>query len=93
MNIPTAETPPLAIDQLRPADTPAYMTPAWLGCIRWALIDPDIVAAFRADTGNTWTPARTPIDAMVDKATGADRDFIEQFIRWTNINVWGSLSA
>jgi hypothetical protein len=70
--------------ELMPDDTPTYMAPAWLGCIRWALGKSDILAAFRADTGNTWEPGRTPIDRMIDEATGADREFITAFVKWAN---------
>lgn len=76
---------------LMPADTPDYMAPAWIGCIHWAIGDADILAAFRAETGNTWTPARNGLDMMIDQATVVDRKFIEQFIQWVNINIWGSI--
>lgn len=81
------------LDALRPADTPEHMTPAWIGCISWALGTPEIVAAFRADTGNRWTPGRSGFEQMIDKATGVDRDFIEAFIRWVNVNVWGPIDG
>ena len=41
----------LDLNALRPADTPAYMTPAWLGCISWALGEKEVVTAYREDTG------------------------------------------
>ena len=37
---------PLDIKSLRPVDTPPYMTGAWIGCMRWAIGEPDIVAMF-----------------------------------------------
>ncbi len=77
---------------LRPKDTPEYMTGAWLGCIHWAIQEPEIVDAFRKDTGLNWRPARTPLERMIDEATGMDRKFIMEFIRWANVNVWGGLS-
>lgn len=78
---------------LKPADTPDYMIDAWLSCLGWAIKQPEILAAFRADTGMTWEPARTALDRMVDEATGAPRQFILAFIKWANINVWGPLDG
>jgi hypothetical protein len=82
---------PLDLESLRPSDTPEYMTPAWLGCIHFALGNEGIVAEFRADTGEKWSPGATPLDRMIDEATGADRDFLVKFIEWANVNVWGPL--
>lgn len=71
----------LDLDALRPTDTPAFMQGAWLGCIRFALTKPGILEAFRRDTGNRWTPARSGLDQMIDEATGADLQFFEAFMR------------
>jgi hypothetical protein len=87
------EDSPGKIERLRPSDTPEYMTPAWLGCISFALGQPELLQAFRADTGNHWTPASTGIDRLIDQATGADWQFIEAFILWVNDNVWGPLDG
>lgn len=72
-----------------PADTPEYMWPAWAGCLRWAVGEADIMAAFRAETGIRWQPGRSGIDRMIDEATGADRKFLVAFVEWFNANVWG----
>jgi hypothetical protein len=82
----------MSLESLRPADTPEHMTPAWLGCIHWALGNEEIVSAFRADTGMRWRPATTPFDRMIDQAVGAERQFLEAFIRWVNVNVWGPVN-
>lgn len=74
-----------------PADTPEYMRPAWIGCLHWALGNDEIIAAFRAETGNRWTPGRTGIDRMIDEATGADRKFFEDFVAWFNCSIWGPM--
>lgn len=84
---------PLVIEDLMPADTPFYMLPAWLGCIQWAIGEPAIVAAFREETGEWWIPARSGIERLIDEATGLDRHFIEAFIRWANVNVWGPIDG
>ena len=81
----------LSLLSLRPGDTPEYMTDAWLSCIHWAIQEPEIVDAFRKDTGLNWRPGRTPLERMIDEATGMDRKFIVEFIRWSNVNVWGGL--
>lgn len=78
---------------LMPKDTPDYMGGAWLGCIAWAIGNPAIVAAFRAETGMNWTPGTTPLDRMIDEATGVDRKFITAFVEWVNVNIWGEFAA
>ena len=85
-------TPDELID-LVPPDTPPYMAQAYFDCLVWAIRNPDILAAFRAETGNNWTPGKTPIERMVDDATGVGEDFVKQFIPWFNLNVWGSIDA
>jgi hypothetical protein len=85
--------PETVLESLMPADTPAYMAPAWLGCMHWAIGDADVIQAFRDETGNYWTPAKNNLDAMIDQATNADRAFVEAFIRWANVNVWGPIDG
>lgn len=89
----SGDNKPWTISALLPADTPEYMLPAWLGCIRYALGNPEIVAAFRHATGNKWEPGKTPLDRMIDEATGADRAWVEAFVRWVNVNVWGPIDG
>lgn len=79
------------LDALRPADTPEYMTPAWIGCIHWALGEPGILEAFREDTGILWKPGRSGFERMIDQATGAERGFLEAFIKWVNVEIWGPM--
>lgn len=83
----------MTITDLKPADTPDYMIPAWLDCISFAIGKPEIVAAFRADTGEQWQPGCTGLERMIDEATGADRHFLEAFIKWANVHVWGPLDG
>lgn len=78
-----------SILDLKPADTPAYMTQAWLDFIHWAIGTPEIIDQFRRDSGNYWQPAKTPIEQMIDDATGADRAFCIEFVKWLNVNIWG----
>ena len=41
--------------------------------------------------GARLNPGRTPLDRMVDEATGADKAFLEAFAAWMNANVWGEV--
>jgi hypothetical protein len=75
---------------LKPIDLPDYAIPAWLACLSWAIGEPEIVAAFRAETRVAWQPGRTPLEIMIDKSTKADEWFIKAFVEWFNANVWGS---
>lgn len=77
------------LETLLPADTPKYMLPAWVGCIRWALNTPEILAEFRKDTGNMWEPGKTGLDRMIDEACDAEARFMDAFVRWVNVNIWG----
>ena len=80
------------LDDLRPSDTPAYMHEAWIGCIIFAVQTPEIVAEFRQDTGLQWRPATSPIDRMIDEATGREKEFVVEFVKWVNVNLWGEIA-
>jgi hypothetical protein len=67
-----------------------YLIPAWISCLRWAIGTPEIVATFRAETGQRWTPGRTPLEQMIDTASGADAAFLTAFAAWMNANLWGT---
>jgi hypothetical protein len=87
------EQEPIDVEALMPADTPRYMLPAWLGCISFAISNDECMKAFRVETGNRWTPGRSGIERMIDEATGIDRAFIEEFIGWVNVNIWGPIDG
>jgi len=74
-----------------PPDTPEYMYDAWVSCMHWALGEPEIVEAFRRDTGMMWTPGKTGIDQLIDRSTGADYHFISAFVAWANEHIWGPI--
>ena len=82
-----------SLESLRPSDTPAYMTQAWVDCLIFAINQPEIVAQFREESGNNYSVGRTPIERMIDDATGRTQQFIVEFVKWANINVWGPLEA
>lgn len=73
-----------------PADVPELMHGMWASCLMWSVTEPAIMESFRAETGVAWTPGRTPIEQMIDKAAGADVGFLRQYVEWFNANVWGS---
>lgn len=65
------------------------MAVAYRDCLLWATREPEIIEAFRREAGVAYRPARTPLDAMIDEATGAHKAIAEAFIAWFNVHVWG----
>jgi hypothetical protein len=80
-----AETFPL--DQYIPDDP--LMAAPWLSAFGVAILNKDIMAAFKAETGLSWNPPKSPIEQMVDEATGYQEEVIVAFAAWFNANVWG----
>ncbi len=68
---------------------PKRMAEAWIGSLHYALGSEQITSMFRRDTGNQWFPAKNGIDAMIDKATDAEKNFLIKFAKWHNENIWG----
>lgn len=66
---------------------------AWHGALMWAVGEPDILAAFEADTGLRLPKLPTsPIEAMIDNAVdieSAHEPIYIAFVNWFNENVWG----
>ncbi len=89
----TPDPEPFNILDLLPDDTPDYMTDAWIACIVWAAGEDGIMDVFRADTGFAWIPGKTGIERMIDQATGADQQFVEAFVRWVNVKIWGPVNG
>lgn len=73
-------------------DDDPLMYPAFIACVSWALGEEEIVARSRAETGNNWQVARTPIDRMIDQATGIEREFFQAFASWVEANIFGTSS-
>ena len=67
------------------------MVGSWFSCLQASMQQPEVLHAFRAETGCTYTPAVTPIDRMIDEATGRDKAYLLTFLAWFNVNVWGGL--
>lgn len=70
-------------------ETHPLMQIAWRDCLMWAFTFNPIVKQFNEDTGCTFTMGGSPIERMIDKATGADTEYCRQFVEWFNANVWG----
>lgn len=79
------------LDKYMPQGDEEFLRGAWIACLQWAIGEPKVIEAFRAETGHQWTPAKCPIDKMVDDATGATEAFIVAFVEWFNVNIWGDL--
>lgn len=92
---------PLGLLDFYPEDQPPFLVRAWLDCLLWSLRSekPNFVEAFTAETGvHLLRLARTPLEAMIDQATGHTpavqmRTFMESYAPWFNANVWGDLEA
>lgn len=71
----------------------AVMQIAWRDCLLWTIgsKNPDFLSAFTADTGVCLPFApKSGLDAMIDEATGINKDFAEAYIGWFNKAVWGN---
>lgn len=71
------------------APTDPLMQLAWRDFISWAFDQPQIRQDFEQATGQrSLPPARTPLDLMVDDATGAHSAYAEAFIKWATEAMW-----
>ena len=71
-----------------------YIIPFLISVAVYSLQSPPdyILEQYRIDTGDLWKPAKTPIDEMIDHATGREEAFVRAFVIWANVNIWGSLT-
>ena len=66
------------------------MAVTWRDCLVWAASEDGFRARFEADTGMKLPKSSSsPLDKMIDEATGFDKAIAEAFIDWFNENVWG----
>lgn len=72
-----------------PSDVPECMWVMYFCCLQWAIGEPDILAAFTADTGLSYSRPKCGLDAMIDEATGLQEKIVKSFVAWFNTNVWG----
>jgi len=80
---------------LPPEDTPEFMYPAWASCLRWAVCSEAVQKDFESATGIKYHGAGSPIEAMLDAATGHNpaEEYIKSFLPWFNEWVWGSMDG
>jgi len=72
-------------------DEGPLMAGAFVGCVRFALGEPELRQQFKDETGQDITALVTgsPIDRMIDEATGHDRAVFAAFADWVSVNLWG----
>jgi hypothetical protein len=81
----------LPIDDFLAKHMPANLSiaVAWYTRLVWSIGQPKLMAKFRADTGNNFHPGKTPSERMIDKSSGRELEFVEDYVIWFNENVWG----
>ena len=87
-----SEKPPLGMTKM-PYGWPV-MKDAFLGCAQWAIGSKDIWLRYKEDTGKDLADLanlipRSPIEAMIDKATGHTDNEIVAFLDWVAVELWG----
>lgn len=69
------------------------MAGAYMGLLQFLITQPEAREAFKADTGMDVTRALgfgvSPLDRMVDKATGHDKAVVAAFADWVTETQWG----
>lgn len=78
---------------LKKTNTPDYMFEAWCDCMSWAIGEKVIRKQFELDTDMHYKLPNSPLDKMIDEATGYEKDYIEKFIIWANENIWGNVES
>ena len=60
-----------------------YMYPAFIGFVRFAASEPEMLKQYEAETGRlVYSPPKSAIDKMADEACGTDRAFVQSFSDW-----------
>ena len=67
------------------------MVGPWFSCLQVSMRQPEVMQAFRAETGCTYTLPTSPIEQMIDQSTFHEKTFLATFAQWFNVNVWGDL--
>lgn len=62
---------------------------AWRDFINFAAREPGIIAQFNAETGGNYGASVTPIEAMIDDATGKLAKDTSEFVLWVTERHWG----
>ena len=74
-------------------ETDLLMQIAWRDCLLWSIssTEPDFVGCFETATGlQLPRPANSPIERMIDDATGYSTANVPEYIVWFNEHVWGT---
>lgn len=78
------------IEKYMPTDP--IMRFMWCGSIQFAIGEKKILDAFRKETGLAYSPPKSPLEKMIDDATGFNQqaeEFFVAFAKWHNANIWG----
>jgi hypothetical protein len=62
---------------------------AWRDFINWASRNKEVVTQFNKETKRQFLIPTSPINLLVDKATGKDLDDVQEFVFWVTKNLWG----
>ncbi len=67
------------------------MKDAWLSCVSASSGVGGVTKAFKEDTGIDITVLvnRSPIEKMIDEATGIEKDIAIKWCDWVTKNIWG----
>ncbi len=65
------------------------MGSAFLGLIDYLIRQPGAIEEFERETGMRFKLPSSPIEQMIDSATGAQTEYIRSFICWAQKNYWG----
>lgn len=87
---PVHTNPPVPERRHAYPDNPV-MAIMWAGAIQHAVGDAEAIAAYEAARGRRFriSVRRSPIDRMIDEATGYEEAALADFVDWFNAEVWG----
>lgn len=76
----------LSIDKDHPVNISA-----WIGFLNWAIGVEELRQQFTEETGILIpTAPRTPLEAMIDEATGYQDDWMRKYVVWVSEAYWGA---
>ena len=74
-------------------DASVYFDPAFIACLRESIAVPELVANFNRLYGATLGARSTPIEQMVDTATGKAKDDMRAFVEFVHFSIYTRLPA
>ena len=72
-------------------DASVYFDPAFIVCLRESIAAPELVANFSRLYGATLGARSTPIEQMVDMATGKAKDDMRAFVGFVHFSIYTRL--